>query len=285
MINKILLPRAKRDIVYETLEDEWSKKPYVFHSDNLRKDGKHWVHKDIEFNFLISGEATAYLDNQQIELEKGDIICVNPYVIHKFTTDTGAKIGILMINTGFLSKNAIDIEKLRFEELIKDEKAIELYNELISDFYNSEAFCETAIRGDILRFVAYICKKYSTELTKDQELSNLRSFGREFEYTSKAIDYINANFKKKLSLDEISAAAGASKYHFLRVFKSVTGYTAVEYINKIRCDYAKSLLTSGDYSVKQAALLSGFENLSHFTNTFKKYEGILPSALANKEKQ
>ena len=191
--------------------------------------------------------------------------------------------GILMINTGFLSKNAVDIGKINFEVLIKDEKAIELYNELISDFYSSEAFCETAIRGDILRFVAYICKKYSTELTKDQELSNLRSFGREFEYTSKAIDYINANFKKKLSLDEISAAAGASKYHFLRVFKSVTGYTAVEYINKIRCDYAKSLLTSGDYSVKQAALLSGFENLSHFTNTFKKYTGDLPSEVIKKK--
>ena len=113
MINKILLTSAKRDIVYETLEDEWSKKPYVFHSDNLRTSGKHWVHKDIEFNFLISGSAIAYLDNQSIPLTAGDIICVNPYVIHKFITETEAKIGILMINTGFLSKNAVDIEKIR----------------------------------------------------------------------------------------------------------------------------------------------------------------------------
>lgn len=283
MINKILLSKAKRDIVYETLEEEWSKKPYVFHSDNLRKDGKHWVHKDIEFNFLISGEAIAYLDDKCIELGKGDIICVNPYVIHKFTTDTGAQIGILMINTGFLFKNAVDVEKLRFEELIKDERAVVLYNELISDFRCGEEFSETAVRGDILRFVAYICKKYSTKISEGQELSNLRSFGREFEYTSKAIDYINANFKRKISLDEISAAAGASKFHFLRVFKNVTGYTAIEYINKLRCDYAKGLLTSGDYSVKQVAMLSGFENLSHFTNTFKKYEGALPSEIIKKK--
>ena len=64
MINKILLPSLKRDIVYETLEDEWSKKPYVFHTDNLRPDAKAWVHKDIELDFLISGEVQVYLDDK-----------------------------------------------------------------------------------------------------------------------------------------------------------------------------------------------------------------------------
>ena len=284
MINKILLPSAKRDIVYETLEDEWSKKPYVFHSDALRTSGKYWVHKDIEFNFLISGSATAFLDNQTITLSAGDIICVNPYVIHKFITETGARIGILMINTGFLSKNAVDIEKIGFPELVKDDEAVALYKQLIEDFEKQEKFCETTIRGDILRFVGYVSRHYSKEAEKDQELSYLRSFGRAFEYTSKAIDYINLNFRKKISLEDVSSAAGASKYHFLRVFKNVTGYTVSEYINKVRCENARSLLSSGDYSVKQAALLSGFENLSHFTNTFKKHHGILPSALVNKKK-
>ena len=282
MINKILLPSAKRDIVYETLEDEWNKKPYVFHSDNLRTSGKYWVHKDIEFNFLISGSATAFLDSKPILLTEGDIICVNPYVIHKFITENGARIGILMINTGFLSNNAVDVEKIRFPELIKNEEASKLYNELISDFEKQEKFSETTIRGDILRLVGYISRHYSRETEREQELSNLRSFGRSFEYTSRAINFIDVNFRKKISLDDISAAAGTSKYHFLRIFKKVTGYTVSEYVNKVRCENARSLLSSGDYSVKQAALLSGFENLSHFSNTFKKYEGTLPSSLSNK---
>ena len=279
MINKILLPSLKRDIVYETLEDEWSKKPYVFHSDTLRKDGKAWVHKDIEFDFVIRGEAQVYLDDKTITAKEGDIICVNPYVIHRFLPVDLAKVGILMINTGFLTKNGIDITKLRFDEMIKDSTAAELYREIMSEHERDESFCETAIRAAILRLIVFVCRNYSKSDPSGQELSELRSFGRSFEYTSRAIDYVNANFRRKISLDEVSAAAGASKYHFLRTFKKVTGYTVTDYINKVRCEQARSLLAGGEYSVKEVALRSGFDNMSHFTNTFKKHVGCLPSEL------
>ena len=91
---------------------------------------------------------------------------------------------------------------------------------------------------------------------------------------------------KNISLDDIGAAVGVTKHHILRTFKRVTGYTLTEHVNKIRCEYAKQLLEGGDHNVKQAAMLSGFENLSHFTNTFKKHIGCLPSEkLAQKSKK
>ena len=67
------------------------------------------------------------------------------------------------------------------------------------------------------------------------------------------------------------------KYHFLREFKKKTGFTLSNYINIIRCKYAKELLYSGKYTVKEVALLCSFDNFSYFTNVFKKHTGSLPS--------
>jgi len=94
-----------------------------------------------------------------------------------------------------------------------------------------------------------------------------------------ALEYIKKNLGKKLSVDEVAEHVGLSKYYFLRIFKRVTGYTMTRYVNMIRCEYAKELLESGKHSIKEVALLCGFENYSYFTNVFKAYSGVLPSTI------
>jgi AraC-like DNA-binding protein/uncharacterized protein (DUF3820 family) len=86
-------------------------------------------------------------------------------------------------------------------------------------------------------------------------------------------NYIKENLTKKLTLDEIAANVGLSKYYFLRQFKKITGYTVIDYVNIIRCEYAQELLRSEKYKVKEVALLCGFDNFSYFTNVYKKYTG------------
>ena len=60
-----------------------------------------------------------------------------------------------------------------------------------------------------------------------------------------------------------------------QVFKEVTRRTPVDYINFIRCNYARNLLLSGRYNVSESAEMSGFKNLSYFSKTYKKYMGCL----------
>ena len=61
-----------------------------------------------------------------------------------------------------------------------------------------------------------------------------------------------------------------------RDFKKYTGNTVFEYINISRCKTAATLIASG-MSVSAAANECGFENLSYFSRTYKKYMGKLPS--------
>lgn len=69
---------------------------------------------------------------------------------------------------------------------------------------------------------------------------------------------------------------------FYRKVKALTGMTATEYIRKRRLRHCYQLLASGDYNVNQAAMMTGFNQMAHFRETFKKEFGILPSEVKKK---
>ena len=69
---------------------------------------------------------------------------------------------------------------------------------------------------------------------------------------------------------------------FYRKVKALTGLTAKEYVRKQRLRHCYKLLQSGDYNVTEAAMMTGFNQMAHFREVFKKEFGILPSELTRK---
>ena len=68
-----------------------------------------------------------------------------------------------------------------------------------------------------------------------------------------------------------------SKYHFLRIFKSVVGCTPIEYRNRIRLEHAKELLCDTSQTVGEIAASLGFGSNVYFSNVFKEKFGVSPS--------
>ena len=99
------------------------------------------------------------------------------------------------------------------------------------------------------------------------------------------IEYINYHFAEKLTLDDISARAGFSRYHFARIFKENTGLTLIEYINARRCDTACFLLRETKKTIGEICSECGFENPSYFAKSFCRIHGILPSEYREKHAQ
>ena len=64
---------------------------------------------------------------------------------------------------------------------------------------------------------------------------------------------------------------------FYRKVKALTGMTAKEYVRKLKLNHCYQLLRSGDYNVTEAAMMTGFNQMSHFREIFKKEFGVLPS--------
>ena len=87
--------------------------------------------------------------------------------------------------------------------------------------------------------------------------------------------YLEDNFSKTITLDELSQIAGLSKYHFLRSFTRQKGISPYSYLEAVRIGNAKSLLEKG-VTPMEVAYQTGFSDQSHFTNFFKKLIGLTP---------
>lgn len=96
------------------------------------------------------------------------------------------------------------------------------------------------------------------------------------EITRKAIRYISKNFSHNLTLEEVADHVHLNPAYFSTLFKQSTGSTFKEYLNMIRVEESKRLLSNTDHSIIDIALATGFEDQSYFSKVFKKYTGLTP---------
>ena len=114
-------------------------------------------------------------------------------------------------------------------------------------------------------------------LDKTSEICSNMESAREKEAVSiieKAKSYIRDNYKKDISLDEVSREVDISPYYF---FKQETGGNFIEYLTEIRLRNARELLKDSGLSIKEICAESGYSDPNYFSRIFKKYEGVTPS--------
>lgn len=92
-----------------------------------------------------------------------------------------------------------------------------------------------------------------------------------------AKEYIQVNYSKDISLDDVSRTVNISPYYFSKIFKEDTGEGFVEYLTRIRIDKAKELLTTTEYSMKEICSMVGYADPNYFSRSFKKNVGVTPT--------
>ena len=90
--------------------------------------------------------------------------------------------------------------------------------------------------------------------------------------------WLEKNLDKSLSLDEVAARSGYSKWHLQRMFRSVTGDALGSYIRTRRLSRAASELCHKDQSILDIALQSGFDSQQSFSRAFKRQFSQTPGA-------
>jgi AraC family transcriptional regulator len=101
--------------------------------------------------------------------------------------------------------------------------------------------------------------------------------GRETRRVVEAIRLVESDAARPLELKEMAAVAGMSKYHFLRVFRRLTGVTPHQYVISARLRRAALALASSRRPIIAVALDSGFADLSTFNKTFRVAFGLTPT--------
>ena len=90
-------------------------------------------------------------------------------------------------------------------------------------------------------------------------------------------NYIQNNYHRNISLEELAAMARCSTSHFRMLFKQTVGMTASQYLTMVRIEKAKDFLISGEMNVSEAAEAVGYRDIFYFSRQFKQVTGHPPS--------
>ncbi|KGE14782.1 helix-turn-helix transcriptional regulator [Sphingobacterium deserti] len=90
---------------------------------------------------------------------------------------------------------------------------------------------------------------------------------------------IEKDLAKSFTISELAKAVGTNEQYLKKYFKQHLGKTIMHYTLEAKMLYAKKLIMSGDYRIADIARMTGYKHATHFSMSFKKFFGILPTAL------
>lgn len=90
------------------------------------------------------------------------------------------------------------------------------------------------------------------------------------------LQYIESNYNSEITPEQMASKLNISEPHLYKVFREVVGITPLQYIQNIRIEQAKNLLSASRYSVQDVADIVGYSDARYFTRIFKKIVGLSP---------
>ena len=264
--------------LYENHNLENQALPILYHEQyklfkNLSFGRTNW-HENIEILQVTEGSGIIMNDTEQIHAKLGEIVIINAHHIHSFTAESQSfAYRCLIIDRSFCIANGFDSSFLEFENHFVDENILNLMAELSYEWSlpTNSPYRTLKIRAIVLQIMKLLCLEHSTPRDFEHIDSKI-SFS-----IKKAIDFISTNYEKDISLDDVANHVGLNKYYFAHEFRTITGFTFVSYLNKLRCEMSKRLLITSKTNISEVAKSCGFRSKSYFAKTFKKYMKMLPN--------
>ncbi|WP_110955105.1 AraC family transcriptional regulator [Anaerosinus massiliensis] len=248
----------------------------------------HW-HENFEILYFEKGAATVYCNSQPIQVETGDLIIINSNDLHYCESRSEHLIYyVVEFDLTFIQSNQIDLCQLKYmvplvqnrflfrNQIEKDSSLREEILQLISEYYRKEFGYELSVKSYIYRVLVLLLRYYKEQTISEAAKKHQR---RTLACLAPVLEYMEAHYTEKLTLDALSSAAHMSSYYFCRLFKSFTGKSPTAYITHLRLNKAAVLLQENKLNITEVALTVGFSDSNYFSRQFKKYKKVAPSKL------
>jgi AraC-like DNA-binding protein len=245
-------------------------------------------HPEFEINYIRNAAGAKRVVGDHIrEIADRELVIVGPNLYHGWENFKNSKTDPLheitiqfpidLLTDNYLSKNIL--------------KPIQ---ELLTNAYRGVAFSEDTIRFVEPKLLALSQKRgfdsylefqsilYDLAISRDQKLLTNISFSQKDNFMNsekikKVYNYVQANYNKKIKVEEVASLVDLSVVSFSRLIKQRTGKTFIDFLNELRLGYATRLLIESNKTVTEICYECGFNNISNFNRIFKKSQGYTPS--------
>lgn len=252
----------------------------------------HW-HNYLEIAFVKKGKGIYYVENRTYEMNEGDIVVINNIEPHYMEVLPPANMvmPVVMFEPQLVwsSESHFDYQYMEpfferssnFNNKIDSkseigQKIFALLAEIEEEYVNRTVGYKLMIKAKLLHIITYLIRHYQDSSKTTESIS---SKSKRLEKLEKVFEYINRNFSQKIELHTLAEIAFMSPNYFSTFFKLSTGFTPIEYLNKIRITKSIELLRETDLTISQIALDCGFNNLANFNKIFKHFTETTPSQI------
>ncbi|MEN6385331.1 MAG: AraC family transcriptional regulator [Phycisphaerales bacterium] len=285
-----LSPDQKQEVDAHTIEEKLG----VLYDTNLQTDnlavivtGFKRASHDYKFSFdnypffrlvyTSKGNATIITKTGKLDIQNGSIYGFAPNEIGQIINQSEKPWDHYYIH--FTGKNAT---KLYNQAAFPSQRVIQTVNpadlELIFENIVREATNQSAYSQIICNsYLNILMHKLATELTSNQQ----HHCTSQTTYL-KCRTYINKNFSKIHTIEQIADDCFVNKVYLCRLFRQYTNISPMQFVIKLKMNKAALLLMQTSYSIKQIAYELNFESQYYFSRTFKKYYGISPKTYREK---
>jgi AraC-like DNA-binding protein/mannose-6-phosphate isomerase-like protein (cupin superfamily) len=246
----------------------------------------HW-HEEVEIILVTRGKVELMVDGKKLILTPGDIVFVNSGQLHQYTSlEEITAYNAYVFPPASLKFDHEDITqttiispicngKLCFPmQLFKEHEAYPKVRSLIEqiiDVNNRQA------SGFPLLTKAYLYEIIAL-LYENRLLTRQVTVQKDADTCRQILSYIQEHYQEKIVVPDIAKCMCMSPNYFSAYFTGHFGRNFIDFLIHYRIEQACILLLSENLSVTQAALQTGFENVSYFIKKFKAVTGMTPAA-------
>jgi AraC-like DNA-binding protein len=223
------------------------------------------------FQYTLSGLGGLDIGGNSYSLEVGEAFIVEIPSDHRYYLPKDSK-GWEFIFITLVGREAADCWRFMKEQsdgpvlkIPPDSKLIQLLLKIYQEAYDqkiTDVYYASAIAYEFIME----CYRFTRNIEKATKGFSLQ--------ITKALSYIQTHYHEPVTIDEIAAISGFSRYYFIKQFQHQLNMTPVQYLTKIRIQKAAELLRSSSLTVTEIAAHVGYANANYFNKVFRKAVGV-----------
>lgn len=242
----------------------------------------HW-HIEYEIIRILEGTFTISLDEKEFQAEKGNIIFINSGTLHAGIPEN-CVYECIVFDMKMLQKkdnvcrkfiqdimnHVINMKEYFTDEYTEFHQTIwKLFDAMNQKFYGYQL----TIQGCLYELIGILIKNGCYVQDSRKTPQNHRRILQ----LKQVLEMIENSYSSVITLQDLSKAAGMSPKYFCRFFQEMTHKSPIDYLNYYRVERACFQLLNTDASITDITYNVGFNDLSYFIKSFKKYKGITPA--------
>jgi AraC-like DNA-binding protein/mannose-6-phosphate isomerase-like protein (cupin superfamily) len=244
---------------------------------------EYHYHPEIELVCVVSGSGTRHVGYHKSNFTDRDLVLIGSNIPHSGfglnSVDPHEEIVIQFDEELIFSSEKITetkkikkfIEKAKYGICFSNETKIAILPSLL-EILNSQGYRRYIL---LLTILHQLSEEENYVLLND-EVMPYTLLSKNSDRLQKVFTFVENNYYKEISMDEIAKKANLTLPAFCNFFKKTTHITFTEFVNRFRINKACQMIAQGQ-NVSESCYNSGFNSISYFSRIFKKYTGKTPS--------